>query len=67
MMNRELTPEQIRLLQETIRGSGALEKVEQMIEEYGNESLLALNQLALDDFGKSQLEMLAKKVVNRSS
>jgi hypothetical protein len=38
-----------------------------MIEEYGNESLLALNQLTLDDFGKSQLEMLAKKVVNRSS
>jgi geranylgeranyl diphosphate synthase type I len=67
MMNRELTPEQIRLLQETIRGSGSLEKVEQMIEEYGNESLLALNQLTLDDFGKSQLEMLAKKVVNRSS
>jgi geranylgeranyl diphosphate synthase type I len=67
MMNRELTSEQVRLLQETIRGSGALAKVEQMIEEYGNESLLALKQLNLEEFGKSQLEMLAKKVVNRSS
>ena len=67
MSNRELTDEQVRLLQETIRGSGALAKVEQMIEELGNESLLALKQLQLDDFGKQHLEQLARKVVNRES
>lgn len=67
MANREMTDEQVRLLQETIKGSGALAKVEQMIEELGNESLLALKQLQLDDFGKSHLEQLARKVVNRES
>lgn len=67
MSNRELTADQIRLLQETIKGSGALAKVEQMIEEYGNESLLALTQLQLDELGKSNLRALALKVVNRSS
>lgn len=67
MANRELTEEQIRLLQETIRGSGALAKVEQMIEELGNESLLALKQLQIDDYGKTHLEQLARKVVNRES
>lgn len=67
MSNRELTDEQVRLLQETIRGSGALTKVEQMIEELGTESLLALKQLELDDYGKQQLEKLARKVVDRDS
>ncbi|MEY4452080.1 MAG: hypothetical protein RLZZ380_1201 [Actinomycetota bacterium] len=67
MSNRDLNAEQIRLLQETIKGSGALAKVEQMIDEYGNESLLALQQLQLDEFGKENLKALALKVVNRSS
>lgn len=67
MTNRELTSEQIKLIQETIKGSGALAKVEQMIEEYGNESLLALQQLKIDEYGKQNLKALALKVVNRSS
>jgi geranylgeranyl diphosphate synthase type I len=67
MASRDLTDEQIRLLQETIKGTGALTKVEQMIEELGNESLLALKQLQLDSYGKEQLEKLARKVVNRES
>lgn len=67
MTNRDLTDEQIRLLQETIKGSGALAKVEQMIEEYGNESLLALKDLQIDDYGKQHLRALALKVVNRDS
>jgi geranylgeranyl diphosphate synthase type I len=67
MAARDLSEEQIRLLQETIRGSGALAKVEQMIEELGNESLIALRQLQLDDYGKEQLHKLALKVVNRES
>lgn len=67
MTNRELSEEQIRLLQETIKGSGALAKVEQMIEELGNESLMALKALQLDEYGKEQLTKLALKVVNRNS
>ena len=67
MAARDLSEEQIRLLQETIRGSGALAKVEQLIEELGNESLIALRQLQLDDYGKEQLHKLALKVVNRES
>ena len=67
MASRDLTDEQVRLLQETIRGSGALAKVERMIEELSNESLLALSQLQLDPYGKTQLEGLARKVVNRQS
>lgn len=67
MAKRDLTEEQIRLLQETIRGSGALAKVELMIDELGNESLMVLDQLELDDSGKDQLKSLALKVVNRSS
>ena len=66
MSNRELSSDQIRLLQETIKGSGALAKVEQMIEEYGNESLTALDQLQLDEVGKANLKALALKVVKRS-
>lgn len=67
MAARDLSDEQVRLLQETIRGAGALAKVEQMIEDLGNESLIALRQLQLDDFGKEQLHRLALKVVNRES
>lgn len=65
LASRELTDEQVRLLQETIKGCGSLAKVEQMIEEYGNEALLALQQLQLDDLGKENLKALALKVINR--
>ena len=67
MSNRDLTDEQIRLLQATIKGSGALDKVEQMIDELGTDSLTALKELQLDEYGKEQLEVLARKVVNRQS
>ena len=67
MSNRDLTDEQVRLLQATIKGSGALDKVEQMIDELGTESLTALKELQLDEYGKEQLEVLARKVVNRQS
>lgn len=65
MSNRNLSDEQVILIQETIKGCGALAKVEQMIEEYGDESLAALATMSLDPVGKEQLELLARKVVNR--
>ena len=65
MSNRNLTDEQIKLLQQTIKGSGALAKVEQQIEELGDESLNALAQLDLDDYAKQNLRQLALKVIHR--
>jgi geranylgeranyl diphosphate synthase type I len=66
MSNRNLTDEQVKLLQDTIKGCGALAKVEQMIEEYGDTSLAALSEMTIDAYGKEQLEQLARKVVNRA-
>ena len=61
----DLTPEQIRMLQVTIKGTGALDKVEKLIEELGDESLAALSQLDLESEAKEQLRDLALKVMNR--
>jgi geranylgeranyl diphosphate synthase type I len=61
----ELTPEQIRMLQATIKGTGALEKVEQLIRELGDESLAALSQLELEPQAKEELRGLALKVIDR--
>lgn len=61
----ELTPEQIRMLQVTIRGTGALEKVEKLIIELGDESLAALAELDLEPLAKENLRQLALKVINR--
>jgi geranylgeranyl diphosphate synthase type I len=61
----ELTPEQIRMLQVTIQGTGALDKVEQLIRELGDESLAALAQLQLEPEAKENLRQLALKVIDR--
>jgi geranylgeranyl diphosphate synthase type I len=61
----ELTPEQIRMLQVTIKGTGALEKVEQLIRELGDESMAALAQLQLEPQAKEALRQLALKVIDR--
>jgi geranylgeranyl diphosphate synthase type I len=67
LAQRDLSNEQIVFLQQTIVGSGALAKTERMIEELADESLAALELLQLDSYAKSQLQDLAKKVINRAS
>lgn len=67
LSQRDLTPEQISFMQQTIIGSGALAKTERMIEELADESLAALELLELETFAKDQLKDLALKVINRSA
>lgn len=67
LAQRDLSNEQIVFLQQTIVGSGALAKTERMIEELADESLAALELLQLESYAKSQLQDLAKKVINRAS
>ena len=67
LSNRALTQEQITLLQQTIKGCGALERVEYMIDEYGRESLRNLEALSIESYAKAQLDLLAKKVLQREN
>lgn len=67
LTSRQLEPEQIEFLQNAIRDSGALAKCERMIQELGDESLIALDQINFDPQAKAELEKLAKKVLNRDA
>ena len=67
LTSRDLSPEQIGFLQQTIKGGGALAKTEQMIEELGNEALASLDSLTLGAEAKAALRQLALKVMNRES
>jgi geranylgeranyl diphosphate synthase type I len=67
LASRELDDEQIKFLQHTIKGSGALEKTERMIEELAEESRNALLQLDINHAAKVQLAGLAQKVISRNS
>jgi geranylgeranyl diphosphate synthase type I len=67
LSQRDLTPEQIQVMQQTIVGSGSLAKTERMIEELGEESLAALESLELEPYAKGKLYDLALKVMNRQS
>lgn len=64
---RELTDDQIRFLQQTIAGCGALKKTETLINEYGQEAMLLLNSVQVDEAAKANLEKLALQVINRQS
>jgi len=66
LSSRELSDDQIRFLQQTIIGCGALKKTEVMIEELGTESLELLEAIEIDDQAKSALRDLARFVINRS-
>jgi geranylgeranyl diphosphate synthase type I len=67
LAQRDLTPDQIAFMQQTIVESGALAKTERMIEELADESLANLEELELDAYAKGQLQGLALKVINRAS
>jgi geranylgeranyl diphosphate synthase type I len=67
LSQRSSDRQQIQFLQQTIKGSGALAKTEQMIEELANESLAALDQLELEPSAKKMLHELALRVINRSA
>ena len=63
----ELSPHQIGLLQQTIRGSGALAKTELVMNQLADNALENLSHLELQPIAKSALETLARKVVDREN
>lgn len=67
LSSRSLNADQINFLQQTIIGSGALQKTERMLEELAAESLNALDQIDLEESSKSVLRDLANKVINRAA
>lgn len=62
-----LTAEQVSFLQATIRGSGALDRVETMIADYAVEADRALAGARLDNAAVSDLRDLARAATIRSS
>lgn len=67
LSSRELTNEQVAFLQQTIVGSGALEKVERTIAELANQAMSALERLEIEPQAKAQLKTMAERVINRSA
>ena len=67
LSSRELTNEQVGFLQQTIIGSGALEKVERTITELSEQAMAALNQIDLEPQAKAHLKSMAEKVTNRQA
>ena len=63
----DLTPEQIRTMQLTIRASGAVDTVEQMIADNVERAIAALDAAPLGATAKAQLRDLAITVTRRSA
>lgn len=63
----DLTPEQIRTMQLTIRASGAVDTVEQMIADNVERAIVALDAAPLGATAKAQLRDLAITVTRRSA
>jgi geranylgeranyl diphosphate synthase type I len=67
LISRELDHDQIKFLQQTISGCGALAKTEKLMSELADQSLEALSVLDIGAEAKKQLEGLAQKVINRDA
>ena len=65
--NPELTPEQIKDLQDEIVKSGAVDQVEEMIAQFTKESLLALTHSGLSPIGKNLLTAMASIATKRNT
>ncbi|CAH0181739.1 polyprenyl synthetase family protein [Microbacterium foliorum] len=63
----DLTTEQITFLQDTISGSGALDQVERMIEDYAEEADRALSDARLDGAALGELRDLARAATVRTA
>ncbi|MEN9715477.1 MAG: hypothetical protein RJA35_944 [Actinomycetota bacterium] len=67
LTSRHLDEEQIKSLQQTIVGSGALAKTERMMEDLADQALEALSGLEIGESSREQLRALALKVIQRDS
>lgn len=63
----DVTPEQIAVMQQTLRDTGAVEKVEQIISESAHTARSALDAASLDPDAVAELHRLADAVVSRNS
>ena len=63
----QLSNHQIGFLQQTIKGSGALAKTEQVMNQLADNALSALSHLEIQASAKLALETLARKVVDREN
>lgn len=66
LTERELSDEQVAFMQQAIRESGALAKVEQTIAEYWSAATAALDSLEIETGAKEKLRQLADAVINRA-
>ncbi|MFM5905062.1 MAG: polyprenyl synthetase family protein [Micrococcales bacterium] len=67
LTSRELNEEQIKFLQQTIIGCGALAKAERMIDELADQCFEALSLLDISEPARDQLRGLAQKVIKRDA
>jgi geranylgeranyl diphosphate synthase type I len=67
LSSRELTDEQVAFLQQTIIGSGALEKVERTIAELADQAMANLERVEIDSQAKANLKSMAQKVIHRQA
>jgi geranylgeranyl diphosphate synthase, type I len=65
--DRSLSPEQIAVMQSTLEATGTVERVEEMIEKYVTQALVALDRAELAPGAKKELGRLADAVTRRSA
>mgnify|MGYP005985863339 FL=1 len=65
--DRSLTPDQIEVMQSTLRDTGALDEVEVMIADYAKEAMEALDRAAISAGAAKELGRLATAVTERRS
>ncbi len=65
--DRTLNPEQIEVMQSTLRGTGALDEVEDMIQHYADTAMEALESANITDGARAELRRLADAVTKRNA
>ena len=65
--DRSLTPDQIEVMQSTLRDTGGLDEVEVMIADYAKEAMQALDRAAISAGAAKELGRLATAVTERRS
>ena len=65
--DRTLDPDQIDVMQSTLRDTGALDEVEDMIEHYADTAMAALESAAITEGARAELRRLADAVTKRNS
>ncbi|MFM1953001.1 MAG: hypothetical protein RL187_210 [Actinomycetota bacterium] len=65
--DRSLTPEQIDVMQSTLRDTGAVDEMENMITHYAEQAMSALSHADISEGARAELRRLADAVTQRSS